>query len=45
MGRAARVLWQLFGVALLIGAGYAFFFGYGAGRTIATIYNRIVERQ
>jgi hypothetical protein len=28
-----------------IGAGYAFFFGYGAGRTIGTIYNRIVERQ
>jgi hypothetical protein len=25
-----------------IGAGYAFFLGYGAGRTIATVYNRIV---
>jgi hypothetical protein len=27
-----------------IGAGYAFFLGYGAGRTIATVYNRIVIR-
>lgn len=26
-----------------IGAAYMFFFGYGAGRTIATIYNRIVR--
>jgi hypothetical protein len=36
-----RVTWW----GAFIGAGYAFFFGYGAGRTIATIYNRIVERQ
>ena len=27
-----------------IGAGYLFFIGYGAGRTIATIYNRIAPR-
>jgi hypothetical protein len=27
-----------------IGAAYAFFLGYGAGRTIATVYNRIVIR-
>lgn len=26
-----------------VGAAYMFFFGYGAGRTIATIYNRIVR--
>jgi hypothetical protein len=24
-----------------IGAAYAFFLGYGAGRTVATIYNRV----
>ena len=28
----------------LIGAGYFFFIGYGAGRTIATIYNRVAPR-
>jgi hypothetical protein len=28
-----------------VGAGYAFFFGYGAGRTIGTIYNRLVQHQ
>jgi hypothetical protein len=28
-----------------IGAGYAFFLGYGAGRVLATIYNRIVRRR
>ena len=27
-----------------IGAAYLFFIGYGAGRTIATIYNRIAPR-
>jgi hypothetical protein len=27
-----------------IGAAYMFFLGYGAGRVIATIYNRIVRR-
>jgi hypothetical protein len=27
-----------------IGAGYLFFIGYGAGRTIATIYNRIASK-
>jgi hypothetical protein len=27
-----------------IGAAYAFFLGYGAGRTIATIYNWITDR-
>jgi hypothetical protein len=27
-----------------IGAAYLFFLGYGAGRTIATIYNRIVPK-
>jgi hypothetical protein len=27
-----------------IGAGYAFFLGYGAGRTIATVYNWITAR-
>lgn len=26
-----------------IGAAYLFFLGYGAGRTIATIYNRLVR--
>ena len=26
-----------------IGAGYMFFFGYGAGRVVATIYNGIVR--
>jgi hypothetical protein len=28
-----------------IGAAYMFFLGYGAGRTIATIYNRIVAKR
>lgn len=28
-----------------IGAAYMFFLGYGAGRTIATIYNRLVSRR
>ena len=28
-----------------IGAAYMFFFGYAAGRTIATIYNRLVSRR
>lgn len=28
-----------------IGAAYMFFLGYGAGRTVATIYNRIVPKQ
>lgn len=28
-----------------VGAAYMFFFGYGAGRTIATIYNRIVPKR
>ena len=27
-----------------IGAGYFFFIGYGGGRTIATIYNRVAPR-
>src|SRR5687767_12681398 len=27
-----------------IGAAYMFFLGYGAGRVVATIYNRIVRR-
>ena len=27
-----------------IGAGYLFFIGYGAGRTIATIYNRVAPK-
>ena len=27
-----------------VGAAYMFFIGYGAGRTIATIYNRTVSR-
>lgn len=27
-----------------IGSGYAFFLGYGAGRTIATVYNWIAPR-
>ncbi|MGH9386888.1 MAG: hypothetical protein ACRD2N_21665 [Vicinamibacterales bacterium] len=27
-----------------IGAGYAFFLGYGAGRTIATLYNWVAPR-
>jgi hypothetical protein len=26
-----------------VGAGYMFFLGYGAGRMVATIYNRIVR--
>ena len=33
-----RVTW----LGAFIGAAYAFFLGYGAGRTIATVYNRIV---
>ena len=28
-------------VGAFVGAAYMFFFGYGAGRTIATIYNRM----
>ena len=28
-----------------IGAAYMFFLGYGGGRTIATIYNRLVSRR
>lgn len=32
-----RVSWP----GAFIGAAYAFFLGYGAGRTVATIYNRI----
>jgi hypothetical protein len=28
-----------------IGAAYMFFLGYGAGRTVATIYNRIVPKR
>lgn len=28
-----------------IGAAYLFFIGYGAGRTIATVYNRIAPRE
>ena len=28
-----------------VGAAYMFFLGYGAGRTIATIYNRLVSRR
>jgi len=35
-----RVSWT----GAFLGAAYAFFFGYGAGRTIATIYNRMIER-
>jgi hypothetical protein len=27
-----------------VGAAYFFFLGYGAGRTIATVYNRIVRK-
>ena len=27
-----------------VGAGYAFFIGYGLGRTIGTLYNRLVQR-
>jgi len=27
-----------------VGAAYMFFLGYGAGRTIATIYNRVVPK-
>jgi hypothetical protein len=36
-----RVTW----LGAFIGGAYAFFIGYGAGRTIGTIYNRIVQRQ
>jgi hypothetical protein len=28
-----------------VGAAYMFFLGYGAGRTIATIYNRVVPKK
>jgi hypothetical protein len=35
-----RISW----LGAFIGAGYAFFLGYGAGRTIATVYNRIAVR-
>jgi hypothetical protein len=31
-------------VGAFVGFGYAFFLGYGAGRTIATVYNWIVAR-
>lgn len=31
-------------VGAFIGSGYALFLGYGAGRTIATVYNWIVPR-
>ena len=34
-----RVTW----VGAFIGAAYMFFIGYGVGRTIATIYNRLVR--
>jgi hypothetical protein len=33
-----RVTWT----GAFIGAGYAFFLGYGVGRTIGTVYNRLV---
>jgi len=35
-----RVTWA----GAFVGAAYMFFLGYGAGRTIATIYNRIVAK-
>ena len=35
-----RVTWP----GAFVGAAYMFFLGYGVGRTIATIYNRIVQR-
>jgi hypothetical protein len=35
-----RISW----LGAFIGAAYAFFLGYGAGRTIATLYNRIAVR-
>jgi hypothetical protein len=35
-----RVSWP----GAFIGAAYMFFLGYGVGRTIATIYNRIVPK-
>lgn len=28
-----------------VGAAYMFFLGYGAGRTIATVYNRVVPNR
>ena len=28
-----------------VGAAYLFFLGYGAGRTIATVYNRVVPKK
>ena len=31
-------------VGAFIGAAYAFFLGYGVGRTIGTVYNRLVDR-
>jgi hypothetical protein len=43
-----RVYFPGYGISLpgaVIGACYAFFLGYGAGRTIATVYNRFVTRQ
>jgi hypothetical protein len=36
-----RVTW----LGAFIGAAYAFFLGYGVGRTIATVYNRITARR
>ena len=36
-----RVTWT----GAFVGAAYMLFFGYAAGRTIATIYNRIVARR
>ena len=36
-----RVTWT----GAFIGAAYMFFLGYGAGRTIATIYNRVVPKR
>ena len=35
-----RVTWP----GAFIGAAYMFFLGYGAGRTIATIYNKVVPK-
>ena len=31
-------------IGAFIGAAYAFFLGYAAGRTIGTVYNRLVAR-
>ena len=36
-----RVSWA----GAFVGAAYMFFLGYGAGRTIATIYNRVVPNR